>query len=497
MTITSSSTTPTRTETRHYSQLIGGEWVQALDGATLEITNPYDDSVFATVPASTRADTEQAVRAASAAQKEWAEMLPATKQQLFLRAADILESRTAEIVRALAEETGCGAGFAHFQISWSANLLRQAAGWVYQPNGELLRTDNFHTFATAERKPLGVVASFTPWNGAHVLAWRAVVAPLATGNTVVVKPSELAPVTAGLLIGEILTEAGFPKGTVNIVTHSPEAAADVAEEFYENPAVRCIYFTGSANTARIIAPKAAAALKRTVLELGGYNQIIVADDADLDHAAKTVAFSAFFHQGQICMNARRVLVHRTVCAEFTEKLVQLAQQFPQGDPSDPITVIGPLITDGAVQKTVQAIEDATRAGARVLTGGKANGRVFEPTVLIDVPANVSLASEETFGPVIVVHPIDSDEEGVAMVNEGSYGLSFSVMTADIGRGINISQQIDSGAVHVNAPTINDEPQSPNGGVKDSGWGRSGLSGLDDFTEIRWTTVEMKKRELPL
>lgn len=505
MTTTSagSTTSPTtsaadaRPGVRAYQQLIDGAWAAAADGATFEVTSPYDGSVFARVPASSRTDMARAVAAADAAQPEWAALAPAAKQALFLKAADLLHERTAQVVEALARESGSGAGFAHFQVQWSVNLLRQAAGWVYYPHGELLRTDFPHTFATAERKPLGVVASFTPWNGAHVLAWRAVVAPLAAGNTVVVKPSEEAPVTAGLLIAEVLHDVGFPPGTVNVVTHAPGAAGGIAEEFYDNRAVRCLYFTGSAKTARVVAGRAAASLKRTVLELGGYNQILVTEDADLDHAARTAAFSAFFHQGQICMNARRILVHHSVAAAFTEKLVEAARALPLGDPTDPATVIGPLINDAALRGTKAAIEEAVGQGARLLTGGSHHDRVFEPTVLTDVPDHVSLSCEETFGPVVVVRPIADDEEGIRLVNENPYGLSFSVLTADVGRGMAISRRIDSGAVHVNTPTVNDEPQSPNGGVKDSGWGRSGLNGVEEFTEIRWTTVETGTRQLPL
>ncbi|MEJ2862182.1 aldehyde dehydrogenase family protein [Actinomycetospora flava] len=499
MSITASTSRPPaqpQSTTRTRAQLIGGEWLEAADGATFDVTNPLDNSIVTRVPASSRVDMARAVAAAHQAQPGWAAMAPAHKQALFAKAADILESRTPEIVAMLADETGSGAGFGYFQLSWSVSLLRAAAGWVYHPHGQLLRSDYPGTIATAERKPLGVVASFTPWNGAHCLAWRAVVAPLVAGNTVVVKPSEEAPVTAGLLVGEILHDAGFPAGTVNVVTHAGAAAAEVAEEFYDNPAVRCLYFTGSAKTARVVAARAAQALKRSVLELGGYNQIVVTEDADLDHAAKTVAFSAFFHQGQICMNARRVLVAQSVYQSFLDKLTAIAQAMPIGDPSDPSTVIGPLINDAALSGTRAAIEGAVRDGARVHVGGSHDGRLFAPTVLVDVPDHAELSCEETFGPVLVVRPINNDEEGIALVNANPYGLSFSVLTGDPARGMSICSRIDSGAVHVNSPTINDEPHAPNGGTKNSGWGRSGLDALDDFTEIRWMTVEAAQRALP-
>ncbi|WP_326837535.1 aldehyde dehydrogenase family protein [Amycolatopsis rhabdoformis] len=485
------------TTVRTYRQFIDGEWVEARSGATVESRNPLDDSVFARVPASSREDAAAAVQAAERAQPAWAALAPSEKRHLFLRAADLLEARTDRFADALAAETGTGRAFAQFQLGWSVSLLRHAAGWVFRPSGELLRSDNPHTMAFAERKPLGVVAGFTPWNGATVLAWRTVVAPLAAGNTVVVKPSEEAPVTAGLMVAEVLAEAGFPAGTINVVTHAPADAADLAEEFYANPAVRCLNFTGSAGTARTIAGRSGAALKRSVMELGGYNHVIVRDDADVDHAARLVAFSAFFHQGQICMNARRVLVHRPLHDAFLARLVQVAESLPVGDPRDPSTIVGPLINDRAVAQVRTRVTEAVAAGARIATGGTISGRICRPTVLTDVPDDISVSCEETFGPVVIVRPVDDDEEAISLVNASRYGLSFSVVTADTARGMEIASRVDSGAVHVNTPTVNDEAHMPNGGVKDSGWGRSGVDALDDFTEIRWMTVELGTRALPL
>ncbi|MEV0074088.1 MULTISPECIES: aldehyde dehydrogenase family protein [unclassified Amycolatopsis] len=482
---------------RRHRMLVGDAWVDAVGGETIESRNPFDGSVFAEVPAGGRPDAAAAIAAAAAAQPEWAATAPGVKQRLFLRAADLLEERADDVAEALALETGAGRAFALYQIGWSVSQLRHASGWVYRPSGEMLRTEHPHTMSTAERRPLGVVASFTPWNGAHVLAWRAVIAPLAAGNTVVLKPSEEAPVTAGLLVAEIMRDAGFPAGTVNVVTHAGPAAAEVAEEFYVNPAVRCLYFTGSAGTARTIGSRAGGALKRSVLELGGYNNIVVLDDADLDRAARIVAFSAFFHQGQICMNARRVLVQSSVHDAFVARLAAVAESLAVGDPSDPATIVGPLITERALDQVTTRVASVVAAGANVVTGGTSDGRLYRPTVLTNVPDDHDISCEETFGPVVVVRPVQDEEEAVGLVNASRYGLSFSVLTGDTGRGIAVAQRIDCGAVHVNTPTINDEAHAPNGGMKDSGWGRSGVDALDDFTEIRWVTVDMGTRELPL
>jgi acyl-CoA reductase-like NAD-dependent aldehyde dehydrogenase len=480
---------------QEYRQYIGGEWVSA--EKLFDDVDPYRGTVVARVPAGTRADAARAVDAAAAAFPAWADLPPAEKQALFLRAADIVERRADEIRKLLATETGCAGGFAGFQVLTATRLLRQAANWGYLPVGEVIRSDMPGTFALALRRPLGVVAGISPWNGAHVLAWRTVVNPVAFGNTVVLKPSEEAPVTAGLLIPEIMAEAGFPAGVINVVTHAPGEAVPIADEFFERPEVRCINFTGSSATGRILAERAGRHLKRCVLELGGYNPLIVLADADLDYAVEATAFAAFFHQGQICMNARKVLVERPVYDTFMERLVARARSLPIGDPAIPGTIIGPLINATAVDRVAQEVSEAVAAGATVLTGGHADGPCYQPTVLADVPAGARIHEEETFGPVLVAQPVDSAEEAVAVANATRYGLSAGLITGDNQRGFNLARQIDSGVVHVNDQTVADEPQLPLGGVKDSGWGRSGPGSMQDFTEVQWITTREGTGHYPI
>ena len=471
---------------REYRQHIGGEWVSS--GRKFEDIDPYRGTVMAMVPAGTRADAARAVDAAAAAFPAWAALPPAEKQGMFLRAADIVERRREEIVALLATETGCAGAFAGFQVITAIRLLRQASNWGYLPVGEVIRSDTPGTFAMALRKPLGVVAGITPWNGAHVLAWRTVVNPLAFGNTVVLKPSEEAPVSAGLLLPEILAEAGFPAGVVNVITHAPGEAVPIADEFFERPEVRCINFTGSSATGRLLAERAGRHLKRCVLELGGYNPLIVLADADLDYAVEAAAFAAFFHQGQICMNARKVIVERPVYQEFVTRLVTRAAALSIGDPADASTVIGPLINAAAVRRVAREVDEAVGAGAKVLAGGRAEGPCYQPTILADVPAGARIHAEETFGPVVVAQPADTAEDAVAIANSTRYGLSAGLITGDNQRGFTLARQIDSGVVHVNDQTVADEPQLPLGGVKDSGWGRSGPASMADFTEVQWITT---------
>lgn len=480
----------------HTTHFIAGRW-SAPDGATFPDRNPFTDEVVAQVAAGTRQHAQAAIDAAHAAFPAWAAMPPGQRQRLFLAAADIVERRTEDFVRLLAAETGTASGFARFQIRWSIDLLRQAAGWGYRPAGDVLRSDTPGRFAMAVRKPLGVVAGFAPWNGAFCLAWRTVVLPMAFGNTMVLKPSEEAPLSAGLVLAEVLEEAGFPAGTFNVVTHGPGDAGPIADAFFESPHVRSINFTGSSATGRMLAERAGRALKRIVLELGGYNPLLVLDDADLDQAVNTTAFGAFFHQGQICMNTRKVLVDRSIADAFVEKLAAKTRSLPLGDPASPGTVIGPLINDRALAQVRQRVDEAVALGARVVTGGRANGRVYEPTILVDVPATAPVSCEETFGPVLIVQPVDNPEQAMAEALDTPYGLCAGILTRDAQRGLALADRFDCGMVHINGATMAGEPAMPNGGVKDSGWGRSGHYAIEDFTEVRLTTLTQGALHYPV
>jgi acyl-CoA reductase-like NAD-dependent aldehyde dehydrogenase len=475
---------------------IGGTWRAAANGGSFIDLNPYDQQPYGEVAAGGAEDARLAVDAAEAAFGGWAATAPKVKQDILLRAADIVERRAEDIRRALAEETGGGRAFADFQLSWITKQLRQAAGWAYLPQGEVIPTDMPGTLHLAIRRPLGVVAGFSPWNGANLLAWRTIVPPLVFGNTVVLKPSEYAPVSAGLLHAEILEEAGLPPGVLNVVTHAPGEAGPIADVFFEHRAVRCINFTGSTGVGRLLAERAGRALKRIVLELGGYNPLVVLADADLDYAVDAAAFGAFMHQGQICMNARKAIVADELHDAFVERLAAKAQTIAVGDPSDPSTIIGPLITPQAVERVRRDVQDAVDKGARVMAGGNARGNCFEPTVLVDVPEEAHVYREETFGPVLVVERVGTVDEAVRLANDHRYGLSAGIITGDPDTGLAMAAELESGMVRVNDQTVNDEPQMPLGGVRDSGWGRAGPHSIEDFTQLQWVSVQRGTRGFP-
>jgi acyl-CoA reductase-like NAD-dependent aldehyde dehydrogenase len=481
--------TSVQSDVHEYQQFIGGEWV-ASEGGTFEVHDPFTGEVVSLAPAGTRADAERAIAAASAAFPAWSQTVPAERQRIFLKAADILESRLQDVVGHLARETGASFGFGMFQMGFVPGLLRQAAALAYAPAGQIIPSDHPGTLAMGIRKPVGVVAAIAPWNAALILSARSIAGPLALGNTVVLKPSELSPYSGGLIWGEIFAEAGLPAGVLNIVTHAPGAAAPIGDELVENPAVRRINFTGSTATGRRLAEAAGRQLKRVVLELGGSNPLIVLDDADLDYAVNASVFGAFLHQGQICMSSRRIFVERGIADEFTKRLAEKAKTLKAGDPKEHDTVIGPLINPAALAMVKGRVDAVVAQGAKVLAGGDTVGACYQATVLTDVPQDSDFAKHETFGPVVSVETVDSAEEAVARANATSYGLSAGIFTGDTDRGFALAQQLDSGIAHVNDQSVGDEPQMPFGGVKDSGWGRfGGQAVVDEFTELRWITVQ--------
>jgi acyl-CoA reductase-like NAD-dependent aldehyde dehydrogenase len=485
------------TEVREVKQFIGGQWVDAADGSTFEDKDPFTGETVAIVPAAGGEDAARAIDAAAAAFPAWAETPPAARQAIFLKAADILERRQDEVVSLLARESGCTFGFGMFQMHFVPGLFRQAAATPYQPIGTIIPSDA-GAFAMGIRRPVGVVGAIAPWNAALILSARSIAAPLALGNTVVLKPSEWSPWVGGLLWGEIFAEAGLPDGVLNVVTHAPSAAGPIGDAFTTHPAVRRINFTGSTATGRRLAEAAGRNLKRVVLELGGYNPLIVLSDADLEYAVNATAFGAFLHQGQICMSARKVLVERPVADEFTKRLAEKTQTLKAGDPKEPDTIIGPLINEDALATVKGRVDEAVQKGAKVLAGGEdAGNNTYRATLVTDVPADAELATHETFGPVLAVEIVDSADEAVERANATAYGLSAGIITQDADRGLSLAQRIESGIVHVNDQPVGDEPQMPFGGVKDSGWGRfGGQAALDEFTELRWITVQSGSHPYP-
>lgn len=482
---------------KEYRYFAGGEWRSAGAHRLFDVYQPYDRALYARVADCRRAEALIAVDAAAKAFPAWSQTTPAERARLFFNAAEVVKRRRAEIARILAQETGSTISFATFQQDLVAATIVQAAGWMYLPKGEVLESNLPGTHSIGVRRPLGVVASFTPWNGANVLSWRAVISPVAAGNTVIVKPSEFAPISAGLILAEIAEEAGFPKGVINVVPHAPGAAAEIADVFFESPEVRVINLIGGVKTARMLAKRAGETLKRTTMELGGFNPMIILDDVDVDYAVRTATFGSFFHQGQICLNTRRIIVQRKIAGQFLEKFVARTRTLRAGDPQDHSTIIGPLITPAAVKLVDERVKEAVARGATLHAGGGVfEGQIYQPTILGNVPLDAAIANEETFGPVVVVEVVDTAEQAVEAANRTMYGLTSSILAGDTYKAFELAPRVLAGIVNINSPTVNDEIHAPMGGVRDSGWGRTGPDSLKEFQDVIWINSHSGQRQYP-
>jgi acyl-CoA reductase-like NAD-dependent aldehyde dehydrogenase len=477
--------------------LIGGEWTEASGGGTFERTDPLTGDAVTVAAAAGREDARRAVEAARDAFPGWAATPAGERRTLLNRAADKLMEAAPDVAGVMTEEVGGTFGWGMFNCDLAARMLREAAAQAYSVVGEVIPSDVPGSLAMGVRQPAGVVVGMAPWNAPVILATRAIATPLAYGNTVVLKASEHCPRTHAAVV-RALVDAGLPAGTVNLISHAPEDAPDVVDELIAHPAVRRVNFTGSTRVGRIVALKCAEHLKRCLLELGGKAPQVVLADADLDAAADAASFGAFMNSGQICMSTERIVAERSVADDLGSRLADRAGKLVVGDPRDQGTMIGPVINDAARERVVELIEDARAKGAQVLSGGDADGNLITPTVLAGVTPEMRIYGEESFGPVVTIVPVDGTDEAVRVANDTEYGLSAAVFGADVDAAMAVARRIESGICHVNSSTVHDEPQMPFGGVKSSGWGRfGGRAALEEFTELRWMTVQHGARHYPI
>jgi len=478
------------------SMLINGERTQARDGATFERRNPLDGSVATVAPAATTQDAVAAVDAAAEAFKTWSRTGPSERRALLMKASQALEAKAEAFAAAVASETGASAIWSGFNVHLAAGMLLEAASLTTQISGEVIPSDVPGNLAMAVRQPAGVVLGIAPWNAPVILAVRAIATPLACGNTVVLKGSEICPATHGLII-EALQEAGLPKGVVNFVTNAPADAAVVVEAMIAHPAVRRVNFTGSTHVGKLIAATCAKYLKPVVLELGGKAPLVVLDDADVDAAVDAAVFGAFANSGQICMSTERIVVDESIADEFVAKLSARASSLPLGDPRLGPVVLGSVVDMSTATRCNKLIDDAIAKGAKLVTGGKAKDTLMPATLLDRVTSEMRIFREEAFGPVKGIVRVSGVEAAVACANDNEYGLAAAVFGRDVARAIEVAGRIESGICHVNGPTVHDEAQMPFGGVKGSGIGRfGGKAGVDAFTELRWLTVQTAPRHYP-
>lgn len=468
--------------------LIDGDERAAAEEASFERFDPFTGKLATRAAAASVADANAAVEAAAAAFPAWSRVGPGERRALLLKAADIMTSKAGEFTKLMTEETGATAPWATFNVMLAANMLREAAAMTTQISGEVIPSDKPGTFAMAIRQPAGVCLGIAPWNAPVILGTRALAMPLACGNTVVLKASEMCPGTHRL-IGQVLVEAGLPRGVVNVVTNDPKDAAAIVKAVIAHPAVKRVNFTGSTKVGRIIAELSAQHLKPALLELGGKAPLVVLEDADVDAAVSAATFGAFMHQGQICMSTERLVVDEKIADEFVAKLAARASKLPAGDPRGHV-VLGSLISSQAADKMEELVADAVAKGARLVAGGKRMGTVMEATLLDHVTPAMRVYSEESFGPVKPVIRVKGEDDAVRVANDTEYGLSSAVFSRDVSRAMAVAARIQAGICHINGPTVGDEAQMPFGGMKGSGYGRfGGKASIAEFTDLRWLTIE--------
>ncbi|MBD0694896.1 aldehyde dehydrogenase family protein [Streptomyces sp. CBMA123] len=475
-------------------QYIDGEWCSGSGSWDIVDVDPYSGDKLATITVATVAEVDRAYRAAERAQRSWAATNPYQRRLVFERMLRLVEEREGEIVRAIMAELGGTALKAGFELSLVKDMLRECLHLSVATEGRLLPSTAPGKENRLHRLPVGVVGVISPFNFPLFLALKAIAPALALGNGVVLKPHQETPIVGGSLIARLFEDAGLPPGLLNVVITD---IAEIGDSFLEHPVPKVISFTGSDQIGRHVATVAAAHFKRSVLELGGNSALIVLDDADLDYAVDAAVFSRFVHQGQVCMAANRVLVDRSVLAEFTEKFVAKVASLTVGDPRDPATHIGPLINSVQADAINAQVDQAIAGGATVLLRGVTSGSLMAPTVLTGLAEDAPILQRELFGPVALLVPFDGEEEAVRLANHTPFGLSGAVHTADIERGVRVAQRIETGMIHVNGGTIADEPGVPFGGEKNSGVGRlNGESTVDAFTTLKWISVQHGRAPFP-
>lgn len=476
--------------------LIAGRDVPAARSATFNRQNPISGEVATRAAAASVEDARAAADAAAAAFPKWAAIGPSERRAKLAKAADLLEARAVQFATILTTETGATGGWGHFNVHLAAGMLREAAAMTTQITGEVVPSDVPGSMSMALRTPVGVVLGIAPWNAPIILGVRSIAMPLACGNTVILKASEVCPATHRL-IGAVLTEAGLGDGVVNVVTHDPKDAEAIAEALISHHAVKRVNFTGSTRVGKIITGIAAKYLKPVLLELGGKAPLLVLDDADLDAAVDATVFGAFANSGQICMSTERVIVDEKVADQFAAKLAKRVAALPTGDPRKGDFVLGSVVGKPTVERVQKLVSDAAAKGAKVLCGGDSDGTIMKGVVVDRVTPEMALFREESFGPQVSITRVKSADEAVKLANDTEYGLSASIFSKDIARALELAKRIESGICHINGPTVHDEAQMPFGGVKSSGYGRfGGKAGIDEFTELRWITIQTTPRHYP-
>jgi succinate-semialdehyde dehydrogenase/glutarate-semialdehyde dehydrogenase len=477
-------------KTSHFmreANLIGGEWVQADSGATIDVTNPATGLKIGTVPKSGKAETRRAIEAAAQAFASWRKTSAAERAKYLRKLHDAIMDNQDALGELLTMEQGKSLTEARGEVAISAAYVLWFAEEARRTYGDVVPSPWADRRVLVTKEPVGVIAAITPWNFPSSMLSRKIGPALAAGCTAVIKPASQTPYS-GLAWGALCEEVDIPKGVINVVTGS---AGEIGDELCTNPLVKKITFTGSTEVGKMLIEKSASTVKKVSMELGGNAPFLVFADADIDRAVEGAMVAKYRNSGQTCVCTNRFFVHADIYDSFVERLAAASSKLKVGPGLDEGTQQGPLIDDKAVDKVEELIADARAKGGRVVTGGQRHelgGTFFQPTVIADATTDMNFMKEEIFGPVAPVFRFETEDEAVALANDTEYGLACYFYTSDLGRAFRVMEGLKYGMVGVNEGLIT-TPEAPFGGVKESGLGREGgHQGIEDYLDTKYVCI---------